>query len=88
MNIIIALFTDSPMLNGKYLQMHKEQIDGVTKSKFLYGFAPVMAIIHSLELLCYLLIQMHKPYSNLHLFELAYISAPQQRINSNKHKVN
>ena len=68
--LIIAPFIDIPMFNIKYLAMHKVQMQAGVISKLLYGFASVQAIIHSLKLAEYLLVQTHKPYNNFCLLHI------------------
>ena len=51
----------------KHLTMLKAQMHAGAISKLLYGFVPVRAIIHSLKLVIYFLVQTHNPYNKLHL---------------------
>ena len=58
---------DNPMFGVKYLVIHKVEMHAGVISKLVYGFASVWAIIYSLKLVGYLLVQTHKPYNNLWL---------------------
>ena len=55
---------DMSIFNAKYLTMNKVQMHAGVISKLVYGFVSVRAIINSLKLVDYLIIQTHKPYNN------------------------
>ena len=54
---------DSRMFIIEYLEMHAGAI-----SELVCGFASVRARFHSLKLVDYLPVQIHKPYNNLHFY--------------------
>ena len=65
---LIAPFSDVPMFYIKYLTMYKVHMHAGAIRKLLFGFVFVRMIIHSLKLVGYLLLHMHKPYVNLHMY--------------------
>ena len=62
---LIASFVDIQMFDAKYCAMDKGQMHADEIITLLYGFAPILAITHSLKLIDYLLVQTHKPYNNI-----------------------
>ena len=53
--------------------MHNVRMHDFAISKLLYGFASVLAIIHSVKLMAYLPVQSHKPYNNFCLTDEDFI---------------
>ena len=51
----------------KYITMHNVYMHAGAIRQLLYGCAFVREIIHSLKLVEYPPVHMHKPYNNLHL---------------------
>ena len=66
-NDLVALLSDIPMFYIKYLTMCKVHMYAGAIRKLLYGCAYVRELIHSLKLVVYPLVHVHKPNNNLHL---------------------
>ena len=66
LNYIMALLSDILMFYIKYLTKHKVHMHAGATRQLLYGCAYVQKIIHSLKLVDFPPVYMHKPYNNLH----------------------
>ena len=63
------------MFYTRYFTMHKVRMRDGALRQLLYGCTYVREIIHSLKLVYYLPVHIHKPYNKLHLnklFKLEY----------------
>ena len=63
---LLHLLSDIPMFYIKYLTMHKVHMHAGAIRQLLYGCAYVPETIHSLKLVDFPPVHMHKPYNTLH----------------------